>query len=208
MPQQLLHAAQIAARLQHMGGKGVAQLVRVHMAVQPLLNAPLGESLLYVARRNTFAQLRQNSASSSVPNRPRKSSQCSIHATALRPIGKRRSLLPLPITQTSPLSRSRCLISVDQFGQTQSRAVHHLQHRPIAHRQRIVEIDIQQSIDVIDVNIFGRWRGIFGAAIPFAGLALSSPPTSQSKKLRSADRRSAACRANPARRLRTAKLRT
>ena len=42
-----------------MGGKGVAQLVRVHMAVQPLLNAPLGESLLYVARRNTFAQLRQ-----------------------------------------------------------------------------------------------------------------------------------------------------
>ncbi len=111
MPQQLLHAAQIAARLQHMGGKGVAQLVRVHMAVQPLLNAPLGESLLYVARRNTFAQLRQNSASSSVPNRPRKSSQCSIHATALRPIGKRRSLLPLPITQTSPLSRSRCLIS-------------------------------------------------------------------------------------------------
>ena len=51
MPQQLLHAAQIAARLQHMGGKGVAQLVRVYMAVQPLLNAPLGESLLYVACR-------------------------------------------------------------------------------------------------------------------------------------------------------------
>ena len=39
----------------------------------------------------------RKSASSSLPNRSRKSSQCSIHATALRPIGRRRSLLPFPI---------------------------------------------------------------------------------------------------------------
>ena len=50
--EQLLHRAQIAARLQHVGSEGVAQLVRVDMAVDALFHTPFGEALLHVARRN------------------------------------------------------------------------------------------------------------------------------------------------------------
>ncbi|MNE63725.1 hypothetical protein D3C80_1590950 [compost metagenome] len=37
----------------------MAQLVRMDVAVQPLLNAPLGETFLYVARRNSLPKLRE-----------------------------------------------------------------------------------------------------------------------------------------------------
>ena len=50
MPQQLLHAAQIAARLQHMRREGVPQLMRMHVAIEPLLDPPFGKPLLHVAR--------------------------------------------------------------------------------------------------------------------------------------------------------------
>lgn len=97
--------------------------MRVHMAVQPRL-APLGDRFLYVARRNTFAQLRQNNASSSVPYRPRKgSSQCSINPrpTALRPIGKRRSFAAFAHHPDLTAFEIEVFdIQVDQFGQTQS----------------------------------------------------------------------------------------
>ena len=55
-------------------------------------------------------------------------------------------------------------IKINQLGQTQPGTVHHLQHRAVTHRQRIVKIDIQQAIDIIDVDIFRQmtrcfWRG-------------------------------------------------
>ena len=50
MPQQLLHSAQIAARLQHMSREGVAQLMRMYVTVEALLNAPFGKALLHIAR--------------------------------------------------------------------------------------------------------------------------------------------------------------
>ena len=55
---KFLHRAQIAARLQHMRGEGVAQLVRMHMTAYALLDAPLGEALLHVAHRNTLTLFR------------------------------------------------------------------------------------------------------------------------------------------------------
>ena len=57
MTQQLLHPAQIAARLQHMGRERVAQLMRMHVAVEALLNAPFGKALLHVTRGNSLTQL-------------------------------------------------------------------------------------------------------------------------------------------------------
>ena len=39
--------------------KGVAQLVGVNVAVQPLLNAPLRKALLHVTRRDPLAEFRQ-----------------------------------------------------------------------------------------------------------------------------------------------------
>ena len=33
-------------------------------------------------------------------------------------------------------------------------AIHHFQHRPVAHRQRIVKVDLQQLIHFININVF------------------------------------------------------
>ncbi len=86
----------------------------------------------------------------------------------MRPIGRRRSLLPLPITHTSPLSRSRWLeIKVDQFRQTQPGTVHHLQHGAVAHGQRIVKIDIQQPVYVVNVDIFRQMARRLRRGDPF-----------------------------------------
>ena len=45
-------------------------------------------------------------------------------------------------------------IEPHQFGKTQTRAVHHFQHCPIAHGEGIVDINIQQPIHIIDVDVF------------------------------------------------------
>ena len=51
--QQFLHRPQIAARLQHVGGEGMAQLVRMNMTRQRLLTAPLGQPQLHTAMADT-----------------------------------------------------------------------------------------------------------------------------------------------------------
>ncbi len=153
----------------------------------------------------------RNSASSCAPNSSRRSSQCSTQLTALRPIGTRRSLLPLPSTHTSPLSRSRCLIS---------RLTSSDRRRPAPYITSSIARSRTASGSLMSISsrrftsstsiFFGRWRAAFGAETPFAGLAGSSPwLTSQSKKLRSAESRSARLAApSPLRRLRVAIERT
>ena len=55
MPQHFLHGAQVAAGLQHMGGKAVTQDVRVHVAGDALFDRPLFEAVLHGARGELFA---------------------------------------------------------------------------------------------------------------------------------------------------------
>ena len=168
------------------------------MAVQPLLNPPLGESLLYVARRNTFAQLRQKQR---VVIGTEQAAQIQpVLNPCHRVATDRQTTLLAAFAHHPDLTAFEIEvfdIQVDQFGQTQSRAVHHLQHRPIAHRQRIVEIDIQQSIDVIDVNIFWQVAGNFRRGNPLrrigAELALADQPVEETAQRRQAKRQ--ACRA-------------
>lgn len=162
--------------------------MRVHMAVQLLLNAHsisfCGRCAEYVCPASTTARV--------APDVTGRANPASAQSTPLRVATDRQTTLLAASShhQTSPAFKSRCLISqVDQFGQTQSRAVHHLQPSPeIRHRQRIIN-NIQQSIDVGVNTIFGRWRGIFGAAIPFAGLALKPRPVPTSQSDRAAHRR-------------------
>ncbi len=167
MPQQLLHAAQIAARLQHMGGKEWRSLCGCTWLFSPCLMPHSANRFCTLRAEIRLPSFDKNSASSSVPNRPRKSSQCSIHATALRPIGKRRSLLPLPITQTSPLSRSRCLISRLTSSDKRNPAPYITssiaRSRTASGSLRSISSNRLTSSTSI---FFGRWRGIFGAAIP------------------------------------------
>lgn len=59
MAKQFLHRTQIAAGLQHMGGKGVTQLVRMDVAVNALLDAPLGKTFLHVTGRDAFSLIGQ-----------------------------------------------------------------------------------------------------------------------------------------------------
>jgi hypothetical protein len=66
-------------------------------------------------------------------------------------------------------------IEVHQLRQTQPGTVHHLQHRAVAHGQRIVKIDIQQAVYVVDVDIFRQMARRFRRGDPFAGLAFSRP---------------------------------
>jgi electron transport complex protein RnfD len=42
-----------------------------------------------------------------------------------------------------------------------------LQHRPVAHRQRVVKVDVQQAIDVIHVDIFGQMARSLRRGYPF-----------------------------------------
>ena len=83
----------------------------VNVAVQPLLNAPLRKALLHVTRRDPLAEFRQEQRIFVGAKQPAKVQPVLNPETALRPIGRRRSLLPLPITHTSPDSRSRCFKS-------------------------------------------------------------------------------------------------
>lgn len=66
-------------------------------------------------------------------------------------------------------------VEVDEFRQTQPGTVHHLQHRAIADGQRIVQIDIQQTVYVVNVNIFRQMARRFRRGDPFAGLAFMPP---------------------------------
>ncbi|MNH26412.1 hypothetical protein D3C79_864650 [compost metagenome] len=63
-------------------------------------------------------------------------------------------------------------IKVYQLRQTQPGTVHHFQHRPIAHCQRIVQIDIQQAINVINIDIFRQMARCFGCRDPFSRVRL------------------------------------
>ena len=181
---------------QSMCRKGVAQLCADERGCSALLNAPTPQSASgRYARRSAC----RASAGTAHPLRcqtaraGRFASAQSRETTAAAKSAGRRSLLPLPITHTSPDSRSRCFdIKINQLGQTQPGTVHHLQHRAVAHGERIVKVDIQQAVLRRQRRYFlGRWRGAFGVAIPFAGLAFAPRLTSQSKKLRSAESLSA-----------------
>ena len=55
--QHLLHRAQVAARLQHVRGEGVAQHVRVHLRGQAQLERPVLEPRLHRARAQAPAVL-------------------------------------------------------------------------------------------------------------------------------------------------------
>ena len=84
-------------------------------------------------------------------------------------------------------------IQPHQLGEAQAGAVHHLQHGAIAHRQRIVEIDLQQLVHFIDVDVFRQMAALRGVRMPLAGLECNTPwLTSQSRKLRNEESRSAA----------------
>src|SRR5690606_36371500 len=50
MPEQFLHAAQIAGRLQYMAGTGVPQQMRMHALPQALLLGQLAKAQLHRAR--------------------------------------------------------------------------------------------------------------------------------------------------------------
>ena len=49
MAEQFLNSAQITAGFQHMGGKGMAQSMRVKAAVKSLFESPAPETLLHIA---------------------------------------------------------------------------------------------------------------------------------------------------------------
>src|SRR5690625_2968267 len=51
VPQQFLYGAQVAAGLQHVGGEGVAQQVRVYASIQSAALAPPGHPCLNGAAR-------------------------------------------------------------------------------------------------------------------------------------------------------------
>ena len=57
-------------------------------------------------------------------------------------------------------------VKVDEFRQTQACAVHHLQHRAVAHGERIVKVDIQQAVYVVDVDIFRQMARRFRRGDP------------------------------------------
>src|SRR3569623_676876 len=55
MPQQLLHRAQLAARLEHVARAGVAQHMRMQRRIETLFAAPVAHALLHCARRYAVA---------------------------------------------------------------------------------------------------------------------------------------------------------
>ena len=57
-------------------------------------------------------------------------------------------------------------IKINQLGQTQPGTVHHLQHRAVAHGERIVKVDIQQAVYVVDVDIFRQMARRFRRGDP------------------------------------------
>ena len=84
-------------------------------------------------------------------------------------------------------------IQPHQLGEAQAGAVHHLQHGAIAHRQRIVEIDLQQLVHFIDVDVFRQMAAATRRADAFGGVGVQyARLTSQSRKLRNEESRSAA----------------
>ena len=136
--------------------------MRVHMAVQPLLNPPLGKSLLHVARRNAFTQLRQKqrvvisteqAAQIQPVLNPRHRVTTDRQTAFFAAFAHHPNLTAFEVKVLN--------IKVDQLRQTQTCTVHHFQHRPVAHRERIVEVDIQQPIYIIDIDIFRQVAGNF-----------------------------------------------
>ncbi len=170
---------------------------------------PHGESLLYVARRNTFAQLRQKQR---VVVGTEQAAQIQPVLNPCHRVATDRQttlLLPLPITQTSPLSRSRCLISSLTSSDKRNPAPYITSSIARSRTASGSLRSISSSRLTSSTSIFLAGGGNFRRGNPFAGLALSSPRRPASRRNCAAPTGEApACRANPARRLRTAKLRT
>ena len=57
VPQHLLHGAQVAARLQHVGSKAVAQHVRVDIAADTLFDRPLLHAVLHGTGADALAAM-------------------------------------------------------------------------------------------------------------------------------------------------------
>ncbi|MNE40997.1 hypothetical protein D3C80_1350450 [compost metagenome] len=162
MAQQFLHRTQIAAGFQHVRGKRMSQFMRMDMAVHALFHAPLGKPFLDVSRRNTAAFARQKhriilrikiSAPRQPVFKPGDGRPANRHFTFFAAFPQHAHFAGGHIDMFA--------VDTHQFRKTQSRAVHHFQHRPVTHGKRIVEVDFQQFIHFIDIKIF---RQMFGGA--------------------------------------------
>lgn len=84
-------------------------------------------------------------------------------------------------------------VEVHQLRETQARAVHHLQHCAVANGQRIVKIDIQQAVYVVDVDIFRQMTRGFRRGDPFRRVgfqtALTDQPVEETAQGRESERR-------------------
>jgi len=135
--------------------------MRVNVIIQPLFYAPFGKAFLHITRGDTLAQFRQKKrvvfATKQVAQikpvlNPRHSVATNRQAAlfAAFPHHPHFTRLQVEVFDIEP----------HQFGKTQTRAVHHFQHCPIAHGEGIVDINIQQPIHIIDVDVFRQmtWR--------------------------------------------------
>ncbi len=146
VPQHVLHRAQVAARLQQVGGEGVAQRVGVHLAGQPELGPPLLESQLHRAgtERRAVARHKQRPSPGTDQclafNQPRLERRlCETsdrHDARLRALAgdAHRGVLEIDV-----VGRER-----DKLGEPQPRGIEQLEHRPVAHRERIAHADLHQ----------------------------------------------------------------
>ncbi len=86
-------------------------------------------------------------------------------------------------------------VHIHQLRQAQSAAVHHLQHRAVAHRQRIVKVDLQQLIHFVDVDVLRQMARVARRGDPFGGIggefALADLPVEKAAQRRQTQREAA-----------------
>ena len=165
MAQQLLHGAQIAGTFQHMGGKAVAQLVRVNMGRELLAQPPLFKTHLDGARRQPPLLLAQKQGPLLSGQQGRTQRQPLLQPLQRHaPDGQQPLLVALadhPYLTGGQIQMFQ--IQGHQLGETQTGGVKQLHDGPIPHRQQIAGIrDIEQLIDLIHIQILGQRLGLFG----------------------------------------------
>ena len=118
--------------------------MRVNVIIQPLFYAPFGKAFLHITRGDTLAQFRQEKrvvfATKQVTQikpvlNPRYGVATNRQAALFAAFPHHPHFAGLQVEVFD--------IQPHQFGQTQTRAVHHFQHRPVAYSEGIVNINIQ-----------------------------------------------------------------
>ena len=142
VPEHLLHRAQVAAAGEQVRGEAVAQRVRAHLAVEPRgLGVALDDLVEPLAGQRAAAEVDEQLALRLGPDQLRavpRAGTASTAAAASRPTGTIRSFEPLPCGRTKPAAQVEVGdLQADGLGGAQPAAVHQLQQRPVAERDRV-----------------------------------------------------------------------